>query len=143
MKLNQCKGWKAVHFEDRAILRTDRNLYPEAHWWALISKVEVEPMETKGHYRVIDERKQNMMSSENNTYRYYDKNGTEITEGSFIKYPDGTVKEVYRTVDGELGTDATNPAWIASGRAEPCEYGIYPLTTDDTDTVEVVERRLT
>lgn len=54
MKLKECKDWKAVHFEDRAILRTDINLYSDAHWWSLISKVEVEPMETKGHYKVIN-----------------------------------------------------------------------------------------
>ena len=29
MKLIDAKDWKAVHFGDRTILRSDRNLYPE------------------------------------------------------------------------------------------------------------------
>ena len=44
MKLIDTKDWKAVHFKDRTILRSDRNLYPEADWWALVSTVDVEPM---------------------------------------------------------------------------------------------------
>ena len=70
---------------------------------------------------------------------YYDKNGVEITAGSLIKYSDGTVRKVYLTDKDELGTDATNPKWIESGRAVPCEYGIYPLTLSETDEVEVVK----
>ena len=30
MKLINAKDWKAVHFENRTILKSDRNLYPEA-----------------------------------------------------------------------------------------------------------------
>ena len=37
-----------------------------------------------------------------------------------------------------LGTDATNPAWIKSGRAVPCEFGIYPLTEDEMKEIEKV-----
>ena len=37
------------------------------------------------------------------------------------------MQRVYATENGELGTDATNPKWIKSGRAVPCEYGIYPF----------------
>ena len=70
---------------------------------------------------------------------YYDKNGVEITDGSCIKYNDGTIRTVYLTNENELGTDATNPKWIESGRAAPCEYGIYPLTLEETMEVEVVE----
>lgn len=69
---------------------------------------------------------------------YFDKNGVQITAGSKIKYPNGTVCVVYATVDNKLGTDATNPRWIESGRAYECEYGIYPLTPSETDEVEVV-----
>ena len=43
------------------------------------------------------------------------------------------------TTEGELGTDATNPKWIENGRAVECEYGIYPLTRQETEQVEVVE----
>lgn len=53
MKLNETKDWKAVHFEGRTILRSDRNLYPEADWWALVSSVEVEPMKQLGHYKAV------------------------------------------------------------------------------------------
>lgn len=70
---------------------------------------------------------------------YYDKNGTEITAGCQIKYKDGTIRTVYLTNDNELGTDATNPKWIESGRAAPCEYGIYPLTLSESEEVIVVK----
>lgn len=69
---------------------------------------------------------------------YYDKNGVEITAGNLIRYNDGSVRTVYLTDKDELGTDATNPEWIKSGRAVPCEYGIYPLTLSETDEVEVI-----
>lgn len=53
MKLIDAKDWKAVHFKDRTILRSDRNLYPEADWWALVSTVDVEPMKEPGHFKVV------------------------------------------------------------------------------------------
>ena len=71
--------------------------------------------------------------------KYYDKNGKEITEGCKIKYESGRIEKVYLTTEGELGTDATNPKWIETGRACECEYGIYPLTRQETEEVEVVE----
>ena len=70
---------------------------------------------------------------------YYDKHGTEITEGCTIKFDDGRVEIVYRTVDNELGIDATNRSWVERGLAVPCEYGIYPLRLSDTEEVEVVK----
>lgn len=85
-----------------------------------------------------------MITYEGNTPRYYDRNGVEITEGCTIRFPhaDKCLErkyEVYRTDKGLLGTDATNPAWIASGKAAPCEFGIYPLSREDTELCEVVE----
>lgn len=85
-----------------------------------------------------------MIKVENGKKIYFDRNGKEITEGCEIKYLHGDktlqrTEKVYRTTDGELGVDATNPRWIATGRAEPCEYGIYPLTKEETEMVEVVE----
>ena len=53
MTLCNCKDWRAIHFENRVILRSDRNLYPEATWWALVSVVKVEPMKEIGHFKVI------------------------------------------------------------------------------------------
>ena len=70
---------------------------------------------------------------------YYDRNGKEITDGCTIRYPSGVEKKVYLTENDELGTDATNPAWIESGRAFECEYGIYPFGSNETDEVEVVQ----
>ena len=85
-----------------------------------------------------------MVKIENRQKKYFDRNGKEITEGCWIKYLHGDkslerIEKAYLTVDGELGIDATNPVWINSGRAVPCEYGIYPLTKEETETVEVVE----
>jgi hypothetical protein len=80
-----------------------------------------------------------MIKWENGKLRYFDRNGTEITEGSRIRYASGRVLDVYLTEGDELGTDATNPAWIASGRAAPCEFGIYPLTEDETNEIEIVD----
>ena len=70
--------------------------------------------------------------------RYFDRNGTEITEGCKIRYPSGRVETVYRTDDNRLGTDATNKKWIETGRAEPCEFGLYPLYPDELEEIEVV-----
>ena len=80
-----------------------------------------------------------MIKYEGNKVRYFDKNGTEITDGCIIRYEDGRTEKVYKTVENELGIDATNKKWIASGRACECEYGIYPLNKADTDEVEVVQ----
>ena len=85
-----------------------------------------------------------MIKTENGKKRYFDMNGKEITAGCTIKYVHADkslirFEKVYLTEDGELGTDATNPRWIATGRAVPCEYGIYPLDKEETEMVEVVE----
>ena len=66
----------------------------------------------------------------NGVYKYFDMNGKEIHEGDFILM-NGKVQEVYLTDENELGTDATNPLWIKSGRAVPTEFGIYPFDTAD------------
>ena len=81
------------------------------------------------------------MNHETGEHQYFDRRGREITEGCTIKFPGSATNElfiVYKTAEGELGTDATNPKWIASGRAVPCEYGIYPLTLSDTNSCEIV-----
>lgn len=80
-----------------------------------------------------------MIKEVNGKCKYYDKNGKEIKDGCKIKYETGRIEKVYLTEDGLLGTDATNPAWIEKGRAVPCEFGIYPLSTDETEEVEVIE----
>ena len=80
-----------------------------------------------------------MIKLDGNKLKYYDKNRKEITEGSVIRYSNGRERKVYLTESGELGTDATNPKWIETGRAVPCEFGIYPLEEEETREVEVVE----
>lgn len=85
-----------------------------------------------------------MIKYENGKYRYFDRNGVEIVEGCMIKYCHGDkslerIKEVYLTENGELGTDATNPIWIESGIAVPCEYGIYPFEENELEYVEIIE----
>lgn len=63
---------------------------------------------------------------------YHDKHGDEITDGSYIELPDGSVHLVSAVDDPQypLGYDATRQSWIKSGRAYPGEYGFYPLTPD-------------
>lgn len=82
-----------------------------------------------------------MIKSTSDKISYFDKNGKEITEGCHIRFADGRVEKVYLTTEGELGTDATNPVWLKSGRAYECQYGVYPLTFAETQEVEVVEQR--
>lgn len=79
-----------------------------------------------------------MIKYENDKPRYFDKNGKEITDNCIIRYPNGREMMVYRTTGDELGIDATNPKWIESGRATPCEYGIYTFSREETEMVEVV-----
>ena len=84
------------------------------------------------------------VSMENKRRIITDKDGiiryVELFEGDTIKYHEesDTLFELYRTVDGRLGTDATNPSWIESGRAFSCEWGIYPLESAEMfDIVKV------
>lgn len=84
-----------------------------------------------------------MIKVENGQKRYFDRNGKEITEGCEIKYLNGDrslrrIEKVYKTEENELGVDATNPRWIERGWAVPCQYGIYPLTKEETEMVEVI-----
>lgn len=65
---------------------------------------------------------------EGDAIRYFDRNGNELHDGDIVEYANGRTEVLYLTVMGELGTDATNPEWIRTGRAEPGENGIYPLT---------------
>ena len=68
--------------------------------------------------------------------RYFDNRNHEIHENDIVEI-DGKMKRVYKTEEGELGTDATNPAWIKSGRAVECEFGIYPF--EEQDDVKLVK----
>lgn len=70
-------------------------------------------------------------------YHYIDKEGNELHDGDFIRWDSGKIEKLYLTDKGRLGTDATNPLWVANGRAVECEYGIYPL--DYGDMKEIVK----
>ena len=77
------------------------------------------------------------ITEENGTYRYFDRDGNELHDGDTIVYEDGREKRLYLTTINKLGTDATNPHWIETGRAAPCEYGIYPLELSDLEEVRL------
>ena len=68
---------------------------------------------------------------ENGIYTYLDKEGNELHDGDTIMWADGRMEKLYATEQGRLGTDATNPSWLASGRAVECQYGVYPLTWEE------------
>lgn len=51
MKLKDT-NWTAVHFDDRALLPSDKSLYGKSEWDNILN-LEVEPMEAEGHFRVI------------------------------------------------------------------------------------------
>ena len=75
--------------------------------------------------------------------RYYDTQGNELDDGDIVTIDGAHLQMLYRTEQGFLGTDATNPAWIMTGRAEPCEMGIYPLENGDMKTIRKVGVRFT
>ena len=76
-----------------------------------------------------------MIRYENGAYHYFDRNGTELHDGDTVLYESGETQKLYPTENGQLGTDATNPVWIADGSAVPCEYGIYPLEEEETEEI--------
>ena len=71
-------------------------------------------------------------------YRYFDRDGIELFEGDIVEHENGKREELYMTENGELGIDATNPLWIETGRAVPCEYGVYPLNNADVAEMKKV-----
>ena len=67
--------------------------------------------------------------------RYFDMRGEEIHWGDTVLM-DGREQIVYPVesttrLDGYLGTDATNPSWLESGRAYRCQFGVYLFERDD------------
>ena len=78
---------------------------------------------------------------ENGVYTYFDREGNELHDGDTIMWADGRMEKLYATVEGRLGTDATNPSWLASGRAVECQYGVYPLIWSDVQEIVKVDPR--
>ena len=66
-----------------------------------------------------------MIRYENSTYHYFDRNGTELHDGDVVQYESGSRQKLYLTENGRLGTDATNPVWIAT-------EGRYPASMAST-----------
>lgn len=77
-------------------------------------------------------------TDENEKLHYYDKNGNEIYHGMTIRFDDDTETIVYRSDDDKIGVDVTNPVLIELGKAQPCQYGIIPLTEDDLKEIIVI-----
>lgn len=77
-------------------------------------------------------------TDENEKLHYYDKNGNEIYHGMTVRFDDDTETIVYRSDDDKIGVDVTNPVLIELGKAQPCQYGIIPLTEDDLAELEVI-----
>lgn len=82
-----------------------------------------------------------IIESENSVYRYFDREGNELHDGDYIMRSNGKIEQLYLTDSDELGTDATNPAWIKAGRACACEFGIYPLNKSDMSEIVKVNAR--
>lgn len=53
MKVKELNGnWKAIHLADRTILKVDLGLFSKSQVEDL-GKLEVEPMDAKGHYKAL------------------------------------------------------------------------------------------
>ena len=74
--------------------------------------------------------------------KYFDRNGTEITDGCCIQLPNGCVREVAAIDDPlyPLGYDSTRQSWLDSGRAYPGQLGYYALHPTIAIESVVVER---
>ena len=53
MKLCETKNWKAIHFTDRTILKSDKYLYQTATWYTLTCYIDVQKTNIPGHYKPI------------------------------------------------------------------------------------------
>lgn len=69
----------------------------------------------------------------------FDKEGNELKDGNVVVFDSGREQKLYLTTEGQLGTDATNPKWLETGRACECEYGIYVL--NDSDMQEIILKK--
>lgn len=86
------------------------------------------------------ENKAKVIYDGGDVYRYFDMDGKELHDGDVIVHTStGKEEKLYLTDEGRLGTDATNPHWIETGRAVPCEYGIYPLENRDLEDAKLKE----
>ena len=70
---------------------------------------------------------------ENGSYRYFDRDGNELHNGDLVHFDAEAAiggkpieRRLYLTEKGELGVDATNPAWLTRGYPS-CYFGIYSI----------------
>ena len=74
--------------------------------------------------------------------KYYDKNGTEIKAGMYIRMSNGSVELVYDTMDAfgnpNLGINASNEEYLRRHPYAEREY--YSLSDFDMRDVEIVEQ---
>lgn len=75
---------------------------------------------------------------EGGTYRYFDKNGTELFAGDTIRYDDGTTEKLFLSEEGQLGIDATNPNWHKKEGGPYGGFGLYPLGKNAMAEIEKV-----
>ena len=117
------------------IISDDDDYYYEVEAINLINAPhrEIKECDLRTARRIVD-------FNDDRPWRYFDKDWNELYDGDIIEYPDGKREKLYLTNNNRLGVDATNKKWIETGRAVPCEYGIYPLNHDDvTYCVKVKE----
>ena len=77
--------------------------------------------------------------------RYFDCNGDEIQAGMHISMEDGSVEEVFATMDAygneDLSINASNEAYLVLHPFAPREY--YSLSNFNPHRVEIVEQKET
>ncbi len=73
--------------------------------------------------------------------RYFDKNGKEVLPGMKIRFEDGEIETVHRTVSQfgyeDLGVNASNEAYLVLHPTADREY--YSLSNWRADSIEIVE----
>lgn len=74
---------------------------------------------------------------------YFDKNGTEIKGGMFLRFEDGLVEKIYDTVDADgnpdLGINASNDAYLKRHGLGEYDREFYPLGQFSLRDAEICE----
>lgn len=78
--------------------------------------------------------------------KYFDKNGTEIHAGMFLRMEDGSVEEVYTCGDGydgvDLGINASNEEYMRRHQLDEYYREYYSLSNFDLTKAEICEPEL-
>lgn len=74
---------------------------------------------------------------------YFDKNGTEIKGGMFLRFEGGLVEKIYDTVDADgvpdLGVNASNDAYLKRHGLGEYDREFYPLSQFSLRDAEICE----